>query len=368
MALEVLRRLGARVDYDATEEVAVLDTRDVKETQLPADLTNRFRASLLFVGPLLARFGRAWIQEVGGCTIGSRPTDYHYRGFARLGAEVQGVNGGGIDVVAKQLSGAFMYCDLPSHTGVENLVMASCLAEGESAIENAASDPEIVDFASLLQKMGAQVEGVGTRQVHIKGVDELVGAEHTIMYDRLDAGLLMMAGAITGGDIALKGVVRDHLYVFEAKLQQMGVEMTEEGAWMRVRGPETLSPINVVTTFYPGFPTDLQPGVTALACMAKGDSYIRETVFEDRLGHVKALRSFGARIAPEKDHLVLVHGPAQLKGAKVKAMDIRAGAACVLAGLAAEGCTEISNLYQLDRGHAHIEHRLRALGADIERH
>ena len=231
VALEVLRRLGARVDYDATEEVAVLDTRDVKETQLPADLTNRFRASLLFVGPLLARFGRAWIQEVGGCTIGSRPTDYHYRGFARLGAEVEGVNGGGIDVMAKQLSGAFMYCDLPSHTGVENLVMASCLAEGESVIENAASDPEIVDFASLLQKMGAQVEGVGTRQVHIKGVDELVGAEHTIMYDRLDAGLLMMAGAITGGDIALKGVVRDHLYVFEAKLQQMGVEMTEEGEW-----------------------------------------------------------------------------------------------------------------------------------------
>ena len=145
------------------------------------------------------------------------------------------------------------------------------------------------------------------------------------MYDRLDAGLLMMAGAITRSDIALKGVVRDHLHVFEAKLQQMGVEMTEEGAWMRVRGPETLSPINVVTTFYPGFPTDLQPGMTALACMAKGDSYIRETVFEDRLGHVKALRSFGARIAPEKDRLVLVHGPAQLKGAKVKAMDIRAG-------------------------------------------
>ena len=368
VALEVLRRLGACVDYDATEEVAVLDTRDVKETRLPEDLTKCFRASLLFIGPLLARFGRAWIQEVGGCTIGSRPTDYHYRGFARLGADIQGVDGGGIDVVAKRLSGAFMYCDLPSHTGVENLVMAACLAEGESVIENAASDPEIVDFAVLLQKMGAQVEGAGTRRVYIKGVHELVGAEHTIMYDRLDAGLLMMAGAITGGDIALKGVVRDHLYVFEAKLQQMGVEVTEEEAWMRVRGSETLSPINVVTTFYPGFPTDLQPGMTALACMAKGDSYIRETVFEDRLGHVKNLRSFGARIAPEKDRLVLVHGPARLKGAKVKAMDIRAGAACVLAGLAAEGYTEIGNLYQLDRGHAHIERRLRALGADIERH
>lgn len=367
VALEVLRRLGAQVDYDMTEETAVIDAREVKEYRLPEELTSRFRASLLFLGPLLGRFRRAWISEVGGCTIGSRPTDYHYRGFARLGAEVGNVVGGGIDVVAEELTGASMYCDLPSHTGVENLVMASCLAKGESVIENAASDPEIVDFVALLQKMGARVEGAGTRQVCIKGVEGLVGAEHTVMYDRLDAGLLMMAGAITGGDIALKGVIRDHLYVFEAKLQQMGVETVEEGEWMRVRGPQTLSPINVVTTFYPGFPTDLQPGIMALACVAKGDSYIRETVFEDRLGHVKNLRAFGARISPKKDRLVLVHGPAQLKGAKVKAMDIRAGAACVLAGLCAEGRTGIHNLYQLDRGHAHIERRLRALGADLER-
>ena len=177
----------------------------------------------------------------------------------------------------------------------------------------------------------------------------------------------MMACAITGGDVKLKGVIREHLYVFEAKLQQMGVKTVEDGDWMRVRGPEELSPINVVTTFYPGFPTDLQPGMMALACTAKGDSYIRETVFEDRLGHVKNLRAFGAHILPEKDRLVLVRGPAQFRGAKVKAMDIRAGAACVLAGLAAEGRTGIHNLYQLDRGHAHIEDRLRALGADLER-
>jgi UDP-N-acetylglucosamine 1-carboxyvinyltransferase len=367
VALEVLRRLGARVDYDASEEVVVIDAGDVQETRLPEELTSRFRASLLFIGPLLGRFRRAWISEVGGCTIGSRPTDYHYRGFARLGAKVEGVTGGGIDVVAEKLEGAFMYCDLPSHTGVENLIMASCLARGESVIENAASDPEIVDFVALLKKMGAEVEGVGTRRVHITGVEGLKGAEHTVMYDRLDAGLLMMAGAITGGDIALKGVVRDHLHVFEAKLHQMGVETVEDGEWVRVRGPDTLSPINVATTFYPGFPTDLQPGIMALASLARGDSYIRETVFEDRLGHVKNLRAFGARILPEKDRLVLVHGPAQFKGAKVKAMDIRAGAACVLAGLAAEGRTEIHNPYQLDRGHAHIERRLRGLGADLER-
>ena len=367
VALEVLRRLGARVDYDMTEETVVIDARDVNDHHLPPELTNRFRASLLFVGPLLARFRRAWVSEVGGCTIGSRPADYHYRGFARLGAEVGGVVGGGIDVVAKRLEGAFLYCDLPSHTGVENLVMASSMATGESVIENAASDPEIVDFVSLLHKMGAEVEGAGTRRVRIRGVEGLVGAEHTVMYDRLDAGLLMMAGAISGGDIALKGVVRDHLHVFEAKLQQMGVEIAEDGEWVRVRRPGVLSPINVVTTFYPGFPTDLQPGIMALACIAKGDSYIHETVFEDRLGHVKNLRAFGAQISPEKDRLVLVHGPAQLKGAEVKAMDIRAGAACVLAGLAAEGRTGVSNLYQLDRGHAHIERRLRALGADLER-
>ena len=367
VAMEVLRRLGAKIDYDLSEEIAVIDTRDVTETRLPEELTSRFRASLLFLGPLLARFRRAWISEVGGCTIGSRPTDYHYRGFARLGAKVEGVAGDGIDVVAEELAGSFMYCDLPSHTGVENLVMASCLARGESIIENAASDPEIVDFVALLQKMGAKIEGAGTRKVCITGVEGLVGAEHTVMHDRLDAGLLMMAGAITGGDIILKGVVREHLYVFEAKLQQMGVETIEEGEWLRVRGPTELLPINVVTTFYPGFPTDLQPGMMALACAAKGDSYIRETVFEDRLGHVKNLRAFGAHILPEKDRLVLVRGPAQLKGAKVKAMDIRAGAACVLAGLAAEGRTGVHNLYQLDRGHAHIERRLRGLGADLER-
>ena len=367
VAMEVLRRLGAKVDYDICAETAVIDACDIEEFRLPEELTNRFRASLLFIGPLLSRFRRAWISEVGGCTIGSRPTDYHYRGFARLGARVEGVAGGGIDVVAEELNGASMYCDLPSHTGVENLVMASCLARGESVIENAASDPEIVDFVSLLRKMGARVEGAGTRRVHIAGVEGLVGAEHTVMYDRLDAGLLMMAGAITGGDITLRGVVHDHLHVFEAKLQQMGVEITIEGECMQIKSPEALSPINVVTTFHPGFPTDLQPGMMALACIAKGDSYIRETVFEDRLGHVNNLRAFGACVSPEKDRLVIVHGPAQLKGAQVKAMDIRAGAACVLAGLAAEGRTGIHNLYQLDRGHAHIERRLRGLGAELER-
>ena len=170
VAMEVLRRLGAKIDYDLSEEIAVIDTRDVTETRLPEELTSRFRASLLFLGPLLARFRRAWISEVGGCTIGSRPTDYHYRGFARLGAKVEGVAGGGIDVVAEELAGSFMYCDLPSHTGVENLVMASCLARGESIIENAASDPEIVDFVVLLQKMGAKIEGAGTRKVCITGV------------------------------------------------------------------------------------------------------------------------------------------------------------------------------------------------------
>ncbi len=369
VAMEVLRQLGAKVDYDAAEGVAVIDATSVVEHRLPEELTARFRAAVLFVGPLLSRFRRAWICEVGGCPIGQRPTDYHYRGFARLGANVQpqGIAASGFDVVAEELKGAFMYCDMPSHTGVENLVMAASMAEGESVIENAASDPEIVDFVELLKKMGAQIEGAGTRTVHIKGVKKLRGAEHEVMYDRLDAGMLMMAGAITGGDIALKGVERDHLRIFEAKLQQMGVDVRQDGEWMRVQGPEVLSPINVATTYYPGFPTDLQPGIMALACVAKGDSYVRETVFEDRLGHVKNLRAFGAKLSPEKDRLVIVHGPARLKGAKVRAIDIRAGAACVLAGLAAEGRTSIHNLYQLDRGHARLEERLRGLGAQLER-
>jgi UDP-N-acetylglucosamine 1-carboxyvinyltransferase len=367
VALEVLRHLGVRVDYDPAEEVAVIDATRLEGTCLPATLTGRLRASILFVGPLLGRCRQVQIEEVGGCSIGQRPVDFHYRGFARLGAQVEGIPGGGFDVRADRLAGAFMYCDVPSHTGVENLVMAASLASGESLIENAASDPEIEDFALLLAKMGARVEGAGTRTVRISGVRRLHGAEHTVMTDRLDAGLLMMCSAVTGGEVQLKGVRREHLRVFEAKLQQMGVEVAEQGEWTRVKGPERLSPINVVTTYYPGFPTDLQPGIAAVACVAQGDSYIRETVFEDRFQHINNLRAFGARLEPEKDRLVIVHGPARLKGALVKALDIRAGAASVLAGLAAEGRTTITNLYQLDRGHVHLEERLQRLGAQIER-
>ena len=368
VGLEVLRRLGAVVDYDPVEEVAVIDASGEIRTDLPDELTERFRASILFVGPLLGRFLQAKIRGVGGCSIGQRPWDYHERGFARLNAQVQVVGGGGLEISAEQpLQGGFTYCDVPSHTGVENLIMAASLARGESVIENAASDPEIVDFVRLLTKMGAKVEGAGTRTVRITGVNRLQGAEHTVMHDRLDAGMLMMACAMAGGEVALKGVNLDHLRVFEAKLQQMGVATIEDGDWLRVRGPEWLSPINVVTTFYPGFPTDLQPSIMALACVARGDSFIRETVFEDRFGHVKNLRSFGASLSPEKDRLIIVQGPAQLKGAKVKALDIRAGVACVLAGLAAQGRTSVYNLYQLDRGHAHLEDRLRGLGANLER-
>ena len=367
LALEILRRLGARVDYDPAAGVVVIDATSLTTCELPGELSNRLRASLLFVGPLLSRFREVEISEVGGCDIGARPTDYHYRGFARMGATVVGTRSGGYTVKAEDLRGANMYCDLPSHTGVENLVMAASLARGDSVIVNAASDPDISDFAALLTKMGANVEGVGTRTVHISGVDKLSGAEHTVMYDRLDAGMLMMAGAITGGDVALRGVNSHHLEIFEAKLVQMGVTVASEDDLVRVTGPQRFQPINVVSTFYPGFPTDLQPSITALACLADGDSYIRETVFEDRFGHVKNLRAFGANLSPEKDRLVIVHGPARLHGARVRADDIRAGGACLLAGLAAEGRTSITNLYQLDRGHAQLSERLRGLGAEIER-
>ena len=208
LAMEILRRLGARVDYDPGEGVAVIDATTLSSTQLPGELSHRLRASLLFVGPLLSRFGEVTIEEVGGCSIGARPTDYHYRGFARMGATVSGTGSDGYDVRADDLRGAKMYLDLPSHTGVENLVMAASLAKGDSVIVNAASDPDISDFAALLTKMGARIEGVGTRTVNITGVGKLHGAEHTVMYDRLDAGMLMMAAAITGGDAALRGVAR----------------------------------------------------------------------------------------------------------------------------------------------------------------
>lgn len=366
VALEILRQLGAKVDYDPAEGVAVIDAVAVERTDLPPELSGRLRASLLFVGPLLSRFRRVTLAEVGGCNIGERSTDYHYRGFARMGAKVTGT-GTGYDVTAETLRGANMYCDLPSHTGTENLMMAASLAEGESTIVNAGSDPEISDFAQLLAKMGADVDGVGTRTVRIRGVKSLRGAEHTVMYDRLDAATMMMAGTITAGDIRLKGVNRHHLEIFEAKLLQMGVSIEQQGEWTHLQSPEKLLPINVVSTYYPGFPTDLQPSITALACRAEGDSYIRETVFEDRFGHVKLLRSFGATLSPEKDQLMIVHGPQQFKGARVRASDIRAGATCVLAGLAAQGKTSISNLYQLDRGLTDVVGRLTELGADVER-
>lgn len=367
VALETLRKLGARVDHDPVAGTVVIDACAVSCCDLPDDLTGRFRAALLFVGPLLARFRKARIREVGGCVIGSRPVDYHYRGFARMGARVVGTGGGGIEVCADDLRGSFMYCDLPSHTGTENLIMAASLASGESMIENAASDPEIVDFVELLLKMGAQIEGAGSRTVRIRGQAALHGAEHTVMHDRLDAGLFMMAAGITGGDVALRGVRADHLRIVETKLEQMGVQLVRDGTWTRVRGPRRLSPINIVTTYYPGFPTDLQPSMTALACVADGDSYIRETVFEDRLGHVTNLRAFGAQLSPEKDRLVIVHGPAHLRAARCKAHDIRAGGACVLAALAAEGRSSIANLYQLDRGYDQLERRLVGLGAELER-
>jgi UDP-N-acetylglucosamine 1-carboxyvinyltransferase len=366
VALEILRQLGAKVDYDQAEGVAVIDAVGVERTDLPPELSSRLRASLLFVGALLSRFRKVTLEEVGGCNIGERNTDYHYRGFARMGAKVTGT-GTGYDVTAETLRGANMYCDLPSHTGTENLMMAGSLAEGESTIVNAGSDPEISDFASLLEKMGADIDGVGTRTVRIRGVKKLRGAEHTVMYDRLDAATMMMAGTITAGDIRLKGVNRHHLEIFEAKLLQMGVTITQQGEWTRLQSPRKLLPINVVSTYYPGFPTDLQPSITALACRAEGDSYIRETVFEDRFGHVKLLRAFGATLSPEKDQLMIVHGPQQFKGARVRASDIRAGATCVLAGLAAQGKTSISNLYQLDRGLVDVVGRLTELGADVER-
>ncbi len=368
LALEILRQLGAKVDFDIATGTAVIDATGVDCTEIPPEMAGRMRASLLFVGPLLSRFRSITIDEVGGCTIGERNTDYHYRGFARMSATVKGTPSGGYVVSAEDLRGASVYCDLPSHTGTENLIMAASLARGETVIVNAASDPEIGDFAELLVKMGAKIEGVGTRTVRIVGVDKLHGAEHTVMHDRLDAGLFIMAVAITKGEATLTGVRRDHLEIFDAKLTQMGVEIiSRDDVTVTVRGPEKLTPINVVTTYYPGMSTDLQPALTALACVAHGDSYIRETVFEDRMGHVKSLRQFGASLSPEKDRLVIVHGPARLKSARVKASDIRAGAACVLAGLAAEGRTSILNLYQLDRGHTHLEERLTQLGARLER-
>jgi UDP-N-acetylglucosamine 1-carboxyvinyltransferase len=316
--------------------------------------------------PIFIRTGEVIIESVGGCDLGARNLDFHYRGFARLGATVT-ESAERIRIKGDRYIGTSVYLDIPSHTGTENLITAACFAEGRSIIENASMEPEIVDFANFLNKMGAKISGVGTGFIEVEGVEELRAVDYTVMPDRLDAGALAMAVAATGGKATLVGANVEHFGVVRHKLEQMGVDLEPAGAVLHVHSPETLRPINVVTWPYPGFATDLQSPIMALSCLADGKSYIRENIFENRLGLAEELKKLGADITIENTAAVIT-GPTQLTGSTVYAHDIRAGIALVIASLAAEGETRIENGYVIERGYSHLVERLSALGATIERH
>jgi UDP-N-acetylglucosamine 1-carboxyvinyltransferase len=319
---------------------------------------------VLFVPALLHRLGEATIEGVGGCNLGSRNLDFHYRGFARLGARVDDKQANSIYIRAGRLQGAHLYLDTPSHTGTENLIMAASLAPGTTVIDNAALEPEVLDVIAFLSKMGARISGGGTGFVTVQGVGELTAVEHTVMPDRIDAAVFAMAAAMTGGEITLVGASLDDFGVVRWKLEQMGVEFATHGAVLQVRRDRQLRPINVITSPFPGFATDLQSPIMAVACLAEGTSYIRETIFDGRYSLVGELNKMGGKVEVDGG-AVLVHGPCALRGAEVIAHDLRTGIALVLAGLAADGETVISPGYLIDRGHASIASRLATLGADV---
>ncbi|MEU7001623.1 UDP-N-acetylglucosamine 1-carboxyvinyltransferase [Nonomuraea sp. NPDC046570] len=363
-AVELAQVIGAHVELHEAERTLVIDASRLTSPVLPAEIARRFRGSVLFTPALLHRLGEAVVEGVGGCNLGSRNLDFHYLGYKRLGAIVdEGETV--IHVKASGLTGATLYLDTPSHTGTENLIMAAALASGTTVIENAALEPEVLDVIAMLTRMGARISGGGTGFITVQGVDELHAVEHTVMPDRLDAGVFAMAAAITGGDLSLVGTGLD-LGVVRYKLEQMGVEFARQGAVLHVRCPNPLKPINVITDTYPGFATDLQSPMMTVACLADGVSYIHERIFDGRFALAGELNKMGADVRV-KDNSATVHGCTPLTGTQVTAHDLRSGIALVLAGLAAEGETVIDSGYLIDRGHAHLAERMRALGANITR-
>ncbi|HWO78081.1 MAG TPA: UDP-N-acetylglucosamine 1-carboxyvinyltransferase [Bacillus sp. (in: firmicutes)] len=361
---EVLRYIGA--DVTIREGVVEVDASRELNEEAPFEYVRKMRASVLVMGSLLARNGRARVALPGGCAIGSRPIDQHLKGFEAMGAVVK-VGNGFIDAeVNGKLKGAKVYLDFPSVGATENIMMAATLAEGTTIIENCAKEPEIVDLANFLNKMGAQVKGAGTGTIKIEGVTRLYGTEHAIIPDRIEAGTFMVAAAITQGNVLVRGAVPEHLTSLIAKLEEMGVTVIEENDGIRVIGPEKLRAVDIKTMPHPGFPTDMQSQMMALLLCAQGSSMITETVFENRFMHVEEFRRMNADIKIE-GRSVIMNGPCELQGAEVAATDLRAAAALILAGLRAEGITRVTELKHLDRGYVNFHGKLAMLGADIER-
>ena len=362
---ELLTSLGADVKKAKANEVEI-NSRNIDNNEVPYSLTGKMRASFLVMGPLLARMGSTRISLPGGCAIGSRPIDLHLKGFQALGAEIN-MGSGFIEAKAERLRGTTVYLDFPSVGATENIMMAATLAEGQTIIENAAEEPEIVDLANFLNKIGGKVVGAGTDTIRIEGVEELKGGRHRVIPDRIEAGTYMVGAAMSKGDIIIENVVNFHLHPLVAKLKEAGVIIEEvEDEVIRVVGPDEIKKIDIKTMPYPGFPTDMQAQMMAMLSLAKGTSVIVETVFENRFMHVDELRKMGANIRIDR-RTAIIEGKDSLSGARVNATDLRAGAALVIAGIVAEGKTILDNVYHIDRGYDHIEDKLKQLGAIIYR-
>lgn len=361
---QVLASLGVKAEY--YNETIRVRAEKVDTYEASYEQVRKMRASFLVMGPLLARFGEARISLPGGCAIGTRPIDQHLKGFEAMGARIE-LGQGFIEARIKgRLKGAKIYLDVASVGATENIMMAAALASGTTIIENAAKEPEIVDLANYLNAMGGKVRGAGTGVIRIEGVERLTGAVHTVIPDRIEAGTYMVAAAITRGAVQVEGAIIDHMMPIVSKLQEMGVEVRELENGVSVYADGRLKAVDVKTLPYPGFPTDMQSQMMTLLTVAQGSGVVTETVFENRFMHVEELRRMNAHISVE-GRAAVVNGVGRLVGAKVCATDLRAGAALILAGLAAEGETEVTGLHHIDRGYVDIVGRLRLLGADIRR-
>lgn len=363
---EVLKCLGLSVECSPEKNVLDIDSTEITSYEAPYELVRTMRASFLVMGPLLARIGKARISMPGGCAIGARPIDIHLKGFEALGVKIEQGHGYIEASAPEGLKGTSIYFDFPSVGATENIMMAASLAEGTTILENAAEEPEIVDLANYLNKMGAKIRGAGTDTIRIEGVDKLHGADYTIIPDRIEAGTYMIAAAMTGGDVVVENVLPEHQKPLIAKLREAGAVVEEDIDKVRVIGKNQLKAVSIKTLPYPGFPTDMQAQMMAMMVIADGRSKVTETVFENRFMHVVELNRMGAQISTEGRSAV-IDGPCKLTGCDVRATDLRAGAAMILAGLVAEGKTRIGDLHHIDRGYENIVAKLKNLGADIER-
>ncbi|MDU0894652.1 MULTISPECIES: UDP-N-acetylglucosamine 1-carboxyvinyltransferase [Anaerococcus] len=365
--IEVLRHLGSKVEYISEDSVRI-DSSELNTCETPFELMDKMRASFVVMGPLLSRFKEAYTKAPGGCNIGARPIDLHLKGFEALGA-TNIVNDDEISIKTDgKLIGNEVYLDFPSVGATQNIMMAATLANGVTIIENAAKEPEIVDLASFLSKMGAKIKGAGTSTITIEGVEKLTGTRHTIIPDRIEAASYMIAAAMTKGNVTINNVIGSHIRPVIAKLIEMGAEVDEidDEDIIKVKVNKKLKPTNIQTLPYPGFPTDAQAQFMALMTICDGESKIQETVFENRFMHVEQLNKMGAAIATSGNRATIV-GVDKLHGADVRATDLRAGAALVIAALIAEGETRVSDIYHIDRGYSNIVEKFTNLGADIKR-